>query len=337
MQPARRESPSANGAARRGRAWVLAMGLFAVACGGPSATAATAPVTPSTTAPAAAAAQEGEEHGAFTRSGTVGTYVSIPWGFSTSSYVLEGPDGLIAIDTQFLPSATEEMIALAEAATKKKFVLAVVLHANPDKFNGTATFQKRGVKVVTSSQVKALVPSIHEKRMRSFYERYKPDYPSELPAPDSFGDKTTELRAGGLTFKVHVMGAGCSESHVVVEHEGALFVGDLVANKAHSWLEIGKTDEWLKRVDEMKKLRPVRVYPGRGAPGGAHLLDDEEAYLKKVIAVMAAEKPTMPVREDALGRVENTMVAAYPGYDFAVFLKIGLPAEWERQARAARK
>jgi glyoxylase-like metal-dependent hydrolase (beta-lactamase superfamily II) len=263
--------------------------------------------------------------------------VSIPWGLSPSSYFIEGPTGLIAIDTQFLPSATEDMIAAAMALTGKKFVLAIVLHANPDKFNGTATFQKHGVGVVTSAQVKALMPSIHEKRMRSFYDRYKPDYPSELPAPDVFGDKTTELRAGGLTLKVHVMGAGCSESHVVVEHKGGIFVGDLVANNAHSWLEIGKTDEWLKRVDEMKKLKPTRVYPGRGAPGDAHLLDDEEAYLKKVMQVVAAESPSMPVRDDALERVEKALIAAYPAYEFPVFLKIGLPSEWERQAHAAKK
>lgn len=277
---------------------------------------------------------EPEPHGTLTREGLVGTYVSIPWGFSTTSYVLEGPEGLVAIDTQFLPSAAEEMIALAEAATKKKFVLAVVLHANPDKFNGTATFQKHGVKVVTSAQVKELLPSIHEMRTRSFYERYKPDYPSVLPAPDVFGDKTTELKAGGLTLKLHVMGAGCSESHVVVEHDHGIFVGDLVANKAHSWLEIGKTDEWLKRIDEMKKLKPSRVYPGRGLPGDAKLLDDEKSYLEKVIQLVAAAKPKMPIPKDgSLERVEQAVIAAYPSYDFPVFLKIGLPAEWERQAR----
>jgi glyoxylase-like metal-dependent hydrolase (beta-lactamase superfamily II) len=281
---------------------------------------------------------EPEEHGTTTRDAAtgVGTYVSIPWGFSTSSYFLEGPDGLVAIDTQFLTSAAEEMIASAEALTKKKFVLAIVLHANPDKFNGTAVFQKHGVRVVTSAQVKALLPSVHEKRMRAFYERYKPDYPSELPAPDVFGDKTTELTAAGLKLKLHVMGAGCSESHVVVEHEGGVFVGDLVANQSHSWLEIGKTDEWLKRIDELERLKPSRVYPGRGPGADAKLLADEKAYLRKVISLVAAEKPTMPVQEDALARIEAAAIAAYPGYEFPVFLEIGLPAEWERQARARR-
>lgn len=307
--------------------------LLATACGGATN------VSPPPAANARAASTE-EPHGTFTRDGAVGTYVSTPWGFSTSSYVLEGPTGLVAIDTQFLPSAAEEMIRRAEDATKKKFVLAVVLHANPDKFNGTSVFQKHGVKVVTSAQIKAAMPAIHEKRVKAFYDRYKPDYPTELPAPDVFGDRTTELEAGGVKLKLHVLGAGCSEAHVVVESSGAIFAGDLVASKAHSWLEIGKTDEWLKRIAEMRALKPSKVYPGRGAGNAATLLDDEEAYLKKVIALVAAEKPNakLPEAEQdaAIERAEKAIVAAYPDHGFPVFLKIGLPAEWSRQARSSK-
>lgn len=300
------------------------------------------PPAPSTSSAKAAAAAADEEHGTFTRDGTIGTYVSIPWGFSTNAYVIEGPTGLVAIDTEFLPSAAEEMIRMAEAATKKKFVLAVVLHANPDKFNGTSVFQQHGVRVVTAAQVKAVMPAVHEKRVRAFYDRYKPDYPSKLPEPEVFGDKTTELEAGGVKLRLHVLGAGCSEAHVVAEHTPAgakapvVFVGDLIASKSHSWLEIGKTDEWLKRVDELRAMKPSRVYPGRGPGSAASLLDDEDAYLRKVIAIVAAEKPTLPVRDDALERAEKAIVAAYPGHDYPVFLKIGLPAEWERQARAKK-
>src|SRR5579884_751926 len=67
----------------------------------------------------------------------VGRYVSSNWGFSTNSYWIEGPEGLVVVDTQFLPSAAAEMVSWAEQATGKKVVLAVVLHPNPDKFNGT--------------------------------------------------------------------------------------------------------------------------------------------------------------------------------------------------------
>jgi glyoxylase-like metal-dependent hydrolase (beta-lactamase superfamily II) len=300
--------------------------LLASSCSGKQQSAATT----------ASAANDGG--GTIKRSGYIGTYTSIPWGFSTSSYWIEGPAGLVAIDTQFLTSAAEDMIAKAEAATQKKFVLAIVLHANPDKFNGTAVFQKRGVKVITSAQVAALVPKIHEKRLAAFYERYKPDYPKDLPQPEAFGDKTTEIDAAGLKLRLHVLGAGCSEAHVVVERPDtrAIFVGDLVANKNHSWLEIGRTDEWLKRLEELRKLGPQSVHPGRGAPGGASLLEEEEQYLKRVIELVAAEKPKMPPKDEALERVERALTTSYPDYGFPIFLKIGLPAEWERQAKAKK-
>jgi alkyl sulfatase BDS1-like metallo-beta-lactamase superfamily hydrolase len=90
----------------------------------------------------------------------VGTYVSSTRGFSTSSYWIEGRDGLILIDTQFPPSAAEEFLDWAERTTGKRARLAIVLHANPDRFNGTAVLNRRGLPVVTSAQVRALIPGI---------------------------------------------------------------------------------------------------------------------------------------------------------------------------------
>jgi glyoxylase-like metal-dependent hydrolase (beta-lactamase superfamily II) len=300
--------------------WVAAAVLASTlaACSGPSARAPAPPRAPVT------------------------ELTSSPWGFSTQSYWIEGPTGLVAVDTQFLPSEAERMIATAERQTGKKFALAVVLHANPDKFNGTATFQRHGVKVVTSKQVKDLLPSVHEKRLRAFYDRYAPDYPKELPAPESFGAATTELSAAGLTLKLHVMGAGCSEAHVALEWQDParparhLFVGDLVGNGVHSWLEIGKTDQWLTRLTELQRLAPAIVHPGRGKSGGPELLTAERAYLQKVIAVVAEERPTWPIPDAGLERAKAKILAAYPDHGFPVFLDIGLPAEWERQARLAR-
>lgn len=269
----------------------------------------------------------------------VGAYVSTSWGFSTVSYWIEGPTGLLLIDTQFLPSAAEEAVSWAEQVTGKKVKLAVVLHANPDKFNGTATLKKRGIRVVTSAQVRALIPAIHKKRLAAFYDRYKPDYPQEVTLPDSFGDQTTELEAGGVKVKAHVLGPGCSEAHVAVEWNGHLFVGDLVGSGAHSWLEIGRTDEWLKRLGELKAWKPEFVHPGRGPSGDERLLRQEENYLNFVISAVAAEKPSPAITGDALdkalSRVRSRIEDHFLGYRFAVFLEIGLPAEWKRQAQAA--
>ncbi len=267
--------------------------------------------------------------------GRIGTYVSSAWGFSTSSYWIEGPDGLVVIDTQFLPSAAEELLRFAEASTGKKVKLAVVLHPNPDKFNGTGVFGARGIPVVTSAQVLASIPAVHEKRLRAFGERYKPDYPQTLALPESFGSQTTELVGAGLTLKAHVLGPGCSDAHVAVEFDGNLFVGDLVANGSHSWLEIGKTDEWLRRIDELNGLHPRYVHPGRGPSAGPELLAGQKGYLENVIAEVAAERPSGAPDKVRLEAIKSRLVARYPGLTFPVFLDLGLPAEWRRQAQVA--
>jgi len=268
----------------------------------------------------------------------VGTIVSSDNAFATNSFWVEGADGLIMIDTQFLLSCAQDAIDWAEKATGKKVVLAVILHPNPDKFNGTEVFQKHGVKVITSQQVIDLIPSVHADRLESFYDRYKPDYPQNAPKPESFGSKTCDISAAGITIKCHVLGAGCSKAHVIVQYEDHVFVGDLVANLHHSWLEIGATDKWLRRLAEIRALDPEYVHPGRGPSGGKELLDREESYLKHVIALVQREHPELhrsqKISQAALARLSKQLEADYPGYGNTFFLQIGLPAEWKRQQAA---
>src|SRR5258708_647955 len=98
----------------------------------------------------------------------VGSYTSSWNGFRTTSYWIEGPTGLILIDTQFLPCSALEMVEWAESVTGKKAVMAIILHPNPDKFNGTALYQSRGIKVVTSAHVLKLIPEVHKLRTEWF-------------------------------------------------------------------------------------------------------------------------------------------------------------------------
>jgi hypothetical protein len=114
--------------------------------------------------------------------------------------------------------------------------------------------------------------------------------------------------------------------------EGHAFVGDLVANSAHAWLEIGKTPEWHARLDEIVSLRPGYVHPGRGTTGGPELLAKQHDYLRAVERAVASEGPKLPRDDAAVDRAKATIVAAYPDYAYPVFLDVGLPAEWERQA-----
>lgn len=286
-----------------------------------------------TTGPAASSERryEGSAH-RLKEDPRVGVYTSKAWGFSTNSFWIEGPEGLVVMDTQFLPSAARELIELAERETGKKVVLAVVLHANPDKFNGTPVFQERGIRVVTARQVSERIPSVFELRTRWFKSRYAPDWPEVEPRPEVFGAETTVLEAAGLKLKAHVLGPACSDTQVVVEWEGHLFTGDMVANGTHAWLELGHQHEWIQRLDELARLSPRQVHPGRGESAGPELLTRQRVYLEKVIELVRGMNPTLPVRDEAVAEAVQKVKAAYPDLSLEVFLRVGMPEVYRREA-----
>lgn len=272
----------------------------------------------------------------------VGTFTSIPWGFDTNSFWLEGPEGVIVIDTQFLPSEAEHLIEVVERETHKKITSAFVLHPNPDKFNGADVFRAHGVKVITSSAVHEQIPAVAEKRRAAFYERYKPDYPERDPTIDDVlpvvGDGTSpmKLRDAGIEFEVHTLGRGCSEAHLVITWNGHLFPGDLVANGTHAWLELGYVREWLQRIADMEGMKPTRIHPGRGASGGPELLSAQKKYLQRVLQLVDDARPTMPPPTGAIDGIKTKLVSEYPDLEYDVFLR-GLAATWKNEAALLAK
>ncbi len=263
---------------------------------------------------------------------TVGTFVSLTRTFSTASYWVEGPSGLVMIDTQFLPNEGIQAVEFAEKSTGKKVTHAIVLHPNPDKFNGTEAFQKRGIKVLTSAQVIDAIPAVHVIRTGWFAEEFKPDYPPKAAMPDSFGATTMSINLNGTTLTLHVMGAGCSAAHVVVQTGDAVFVGDLINPENHAWLELGTIGSWLDRLTEIKAMSPRRIYPGRGKAGGVELVEKQAAYLRFVRDAVRAAKP-----EGNLGMLRKYLLqtkieSTFPDLGYPLFMRDGLEAVWKQEA-----
>jgi glyoxylase-like metal-dependent hydrolase (beta-lactamase superfamily II) len=272
---------------------------------------------------------------AFGATGDGGIFVSVPRTYSTASYWIEGPDGVVMIDTQFLPKEGIEAIEAAERASKKKVVAAIILHPNPDKFNGTAEYQARGIQVMTSDQVRKLIAGVHDIRWEWFGKEYAPDYPREAAKPDVFGDKTVTMSVAGVPLTLHVLGKGASGAHVVVQHRDTVYVGDLVNVENHAWLELGHIDEWLARLEEIAAMRPRRIMPGRGKPGSAELLTKQSEYLKFVQRWVRAQNPRGNLDWVTKLLLQRKIEQEYPQLGFPIFMRDGLAAVWRQEAERA--
>ena len=262
----------------------------------------------------------------------IGVYTSAPRTFSTASYWIEGVDGAVLIDTQFLPGEGIAAVGAAERATGKKVGLAIVLHPNPDKFNGTAALQARGIRVITSKQVAEAIAGVHRIRVGWYASDFRPDYPREAARPEVFGDRTAQLDGGGLHLILHVLGPGCSAAHVVVQSGDAVFVGDLINPDNHGWLEMGTIDEWLMRLEEIRAMKPARIYPGRGKAGGIELIDRQAAYLRFVQRAVQARNPSGSLSFLNKFALSRQIEAAYPDLGLPLFMRDGLEGVWRVEA-----
>jgi glyoxylase-like metal-dependent hydrolase (beta-lactamase superfamily II) len=266
--------------------------------------------------------------------GDIGVYTSPARTFSTASYWIEGADGILMIDTQFLPKEGIQAVELAEKTTGKKVTAAIVLHPNPDKFNGTALMQQRGIRVITAKQVADLIPAVHTIRWDWFGKEYAPDYPRDAAKPNVFGDKTIELTLAGLPIKLHVLGKGASGAHIVVQYRDQVFVGDLINPTNHAWLELGLIGDWLARLDEIRAMNPIKIHPGRGASGEVKLIDAQAAYLKQVRAWVREAIEPGDLGRFTKFRLERKIEAAYPSLGYPIFMRDGLAAVWSTEQRS---
>ncbi len=258
----------------------------------------------------------------------IGRYESIPWGFSTNTWWIEGPEGVILVNTQFLPSAIQEAQQTAEEYTGKSVVLALVLHPNPDKFNGTAYLRSQGIRVLTSAQVLALIPEVDRVRREWFYQRYAPDYPEKLVLPEAFGDATTTLHVAGLEVRLHVMGRAASNAHVVAQVGPHVFAGDVLANGHHAWLELGQVSDWLTMLEGIEALGGRYFYPGRGAAGGAPLLQRQRDYLRFFRAAVRDELDAETLSDAAFDRIQTRLIQRHPKLQNSFFIERGIRAVW---------
>jgi glyoxylase-like metal-dependent hydrolase (beta-lactamase superfamily II) len=207
---------------------------------------------------------------------TVSTFTSGAEGFDTRSYWVDSGDEVIVLDAQFLPSLAEELLAEITAATDSPVTKVVVTHPNPDKFNGAPVFQALGAELIMSEATAAALAEVHAYKEAYFVGAgmfAEGEYPA-LPTPDlTFSGALDLPLSGGRTLRLTELSTGgVTTTQTVAALDDAVFVGDLVAGRAHAWLEGGIVDGVatpdLPAWDAGARRRDGLPRSGRGAARG---------------------------------------------------------------------
>jgi len=146
---------------------------------------------------------------------------------------------------------------------------------------------------------------------------------AERFAPRETFESERSLRVGGLEVELRHRGPGHTDGDVVVvvPSEGIVAAADLVYVGLQPFIDAGaggRTDEWMRRTDELlvlcdeleKSGRPAIVVPGHGGAADRRAVAAQRAYFERLYATVSEATQA--------GRLRNEVVRLLPP---------GLPAE----------
>jgi glyoxylase-like metal-dependent hydrolase (beta-lactamase superfamily II) len=273
----------------------------------------------------------------------VHTYRSGEAGLFVNSYLVEGAEGVVAIDAPLLLSDGHAFRARFEAL-KKPLLGVLVTHPHPDHYNTiTQLLAGEDVPVIAHRDVDGEIRARDEAKRA----QWGPTFGEEWPASATFPSRTVtdeeSLEFGNLRFTAWDFGPCESESQTVwlLDDGDVAFAGDLAFNGTHAYLADGRTDAWLKTLDRAEEALAGAhlLYLGHGAPGGPAVFADQRRYLlmaRETIGRVASGQAQLS--EDEANRVTRLMERYLPGAPLSWLVGAGasaVAAEVAQEAAAA--
>jgi glyoxylase-like metal-dependent hydrolase (beta-lactamase superfamily II) len=263
---------------------------------------------------------------------TVHTYRSGETGLFVNSYLVEGAEGVVAIDAPLLLSDGRAFRARLEAL-RKPLLGVLVTHPHPDHYN-TITQLLAGdddVPVIALTEVADEIRT-HDAAKRA---QWGPLFGDEWPAGATFPNREVadeeSVELGDLRFTAWDFGPSESERETVwlLGDGDTAFVGDLLFNGTHVYLADGHTEAWLRALDRSEEALAgvATLYVGHGAPAAPSAIADQRRYLlmaREAIARASGGRPELSEAE--AGAVTGVMERYLPGAPLSWLIGAGASA-----------
>lgn len=247
----------------------------------------------------------------------VHTYTSPENAFFVNSYWIETARGNIVIDTQFLISQARQVRHEIEK-TGKPILAVIVTHPHPDHYNGVGTLLEglEQIPVYATTPTLEGIQATEGPKRTQWTPTYGSDYPSSTMLPNQIVTSGQQVTIDGIELHFQDIGAAETSNHTLISlpHEHALFCGDLVYNRVHSWLVEGHSSLGLQRLGEVLNsyVTMKKVYPGHGQSTTLLGLNEQISYINLVQSlVRKALEQSNPLTDPDKAAIKATIETQY--------------------------
>jgi glyoxylase-like metal-dependent hydrolase (beta-lactamase superfamily II) len=262
---------------------------------------------------------------------TVHTHASSEGGIFANAYIVESPNGLVAVDATLTESESKALHH--DVDTLGKPLLAVlVTHPHPDHVAGiTNLVGPDSPKIIATQAVLDLMRALEEPKRKQWTLVYGDEWVAHWTYPNIVAASGESFTFDGVSYSVLDTGAGgdsdTNSVWFIETPRRTAFVGDLAFNGTHAYIADGHVLAWLANLTRIERLcEDVEIiFPGHGAAGSPReLIAAQRDYLLTYavhIKELSGGEPSLS--ETALDELEARMKAAYPRAGLTFLIKMG--------------
>ena len=238
-----------------------------------------------------------------------------------NAFIVEAAKELIIVDTTLTMS---DSLALKQKADdlRKPIAGIILTHGHPDHVAGTYNLVPKGdCPIYALPSVKKLMEETEASKHQQWSALFGSEWIPKWVYPNQMVHDGETIAIAGINFTVLDLGSGgdCDANSIwLMEDENkAAFVGDLIYNNNHTYMNDGSILRWLANLEKYAPvLKPFRTYyAGHGAPcdHGA-IAKQQEYFLTYCSGVLKATNGTGIFNDETRRSFEQAMLLAYPDY-----------------------
>jgi glyoxylase-like metal-dependent hydrolase (beta-lactamase superfamily II) len=199
-------------------------------------------------------------------------------------------DYVLVIDANF-PSGALEILPKIRALTDKPIRFAFDTHHHGDHAYGNQVFTEQGATAIAHlgalEEMRRVESGLYGRAPGRWEDESKSreDMKARKLAPPSLvfptqlifddGKQRVELIHFGMA---HTRG----DAFAWVPQHKVLFTGDACVNGAFNFVGDGHVGQWIRTLDEPRKLAPATLCPGHGPLGDHRLLEDQQQFFRRL-------------------------------------------------------
>jgi glyoxylase-like metal-dependent hydrolase (beta-lactamase superfamily II) len=157
------------------------------------------------------------------------------------------------------------------------------------------------------------------------------DWPEHKTLPNRFIQNGEVISLDGLSYRFNDLGAAESNSDLLFtlgETQSVVFVGDLVFNKIHGFMNDGNSKKWLIVLHQLLTdvVAVDQIFTGHGKPGNAYkLIKEQIEYINHYRSNLCKLMSNRQLLDDEQKQLfEQLIIEKYPKYQLTSLIKAGI-------------